>query len=1138
VKEISPARNVFIGRRHEIAVLESALEDALVPRTRIVLVSGEPGVGKTRLVEEFASASRRAAARFHWGRCYEGEGAPALWPWVQVLRSLTTTARSLRPADAEGGDVDLAQILSHPSREAGISSTVFDSPDVRFRLFDRIARQLAGVAEGSPLVLIFEDLHCADSASLLLLEFVAQTLREHPVLLIGTYRDSADTRSHLGTALAEITRIPTVQRLAIKNFSAADVAAYIEEQTGVVPSVPLVNRLWERTEGNALFVAEFVRLLLDEGARWQSETPESHLPMPERVRSVIVRRLAALSPDCRGLLMAAATIGREFPLPVLGSALGVGDAEPEGLSEACRAGVIASVPALEAHARFSHALVRDVVYEDISGPQRQQLHRAVAAAMESLPERDEHLAELALHFSRAGDRDSRNKALHYARMAAEQAAQRTAYDEAARLYASALGLDDESRPREPSRRCELLLGLGAVQQAVSDRAAARATFQHAAELARDLTASGHAAGADWLARAAIGFAGGWAGIGEVGRFQQGERAAVFDAEAVNLLEEALTALGDRESALRACVLAQLAVQRHFIASRDERAAVSRQAVELARRTGDPATLGYVRCVDWVVSWGPDNSQERLAAADEIIACAERAGDRSLAIGGRFQRIAALLELGEAEALRRESALVARQAATLRQPQWLWRARAHDIAVDLFEGRFDEARELLRAARREPLHDDSSAQLFFALQTTALQRERGERARLEAAAAFLKGAVDQYPTVPSLRTRLAYLYAEIGQLEAAAHELAYIAAREFSDFPRDLTWLNAMAEAAEVCAAVADRQRASLLYELVLPFAQRHVVFLGGALSWGSVARLLGLLATTLGRWQEAAAHFEAALTANRRLGARVWVAHTQCAYGAMLAQQASDPLLARYCLEQAAFTAQVLGMRPLAERASRLLQALPTEPIAAAAPGPRATAGSESDKTPSALFYREGDFWTIGSAEALVRLRATKGLHLLDRLLRSPGQEFHVLDLALDTGARSGDAEEGPRAALEGDAGELLDAKAKAAYRERLADLRGELAAAEADNDQGRCLRLREEMESLMAELSAAVGLGGRDRRTGAAAERARMAVTKRIHDVLKKLQAEHPALGGHLRRHVKTGYFCAYLPDPERPLTWKFSPP
>jgi hypothetical protein len=331
-------------------------------------------------------------------------------------------------------------------------------------------------------------------------------------------------------------------------------------------------------------------------------------------------------------------------------------------------------------------------------------------------------------------------------------------------------------------------------------------------------------------------------------------------------------------------------------------------------------------------------------------------------------------------------------------------------------------------------------------------------------------------------------------------------------------------------ALAARSRAAVLYDLLCPYADRHVVALGGAVCWGSVARLLGALAAVQARWEEATRHFDAALAANRRLGARAWIARTQHAYGTMLSR-GGDPARARYFLDQALFSARLLGMAPLATQAEAALgeMAPPTRP----APPPSAPAD-----TPGARFRRDGDVWTIAFEGRLVRMRDLKGLHFLQMLLRHPGRDFHVLELMelmTGDGAAHGSA-------IRRDAGAaapaVLDAKAKAAYRRRVAELQAELAEAESWNDTGRVENARAEMEALTAQLAAGVARGGRDRRLPSAAERARATVTKSIRTVIAKLTKEHPPLADHLRGRVRTGYFCTYVADADRGVSWELDAP
>jgi hypothetical protein len=257
------------------------------------------------------------------------------------------------------------------------------------------------------------------------------------------------------------------------------------------------------------------------------------------------------------------------------------------------------------------------------------------------------------------------------------------------------------------------------------------------------------------------------------------------------------------------------------------------------------------------------------------------------------------------------------------------------------------------------------------------------------------------------------------------------------------------------------------------------------------------------------------------MGARPWVARTQHEYAQLLLTRDApgDTEHARELLGAALETARGLGMTTLAARIEK--------------------AGGQAPSTPravGAVFRREGEYWSIVYEGDAFRLRDSKGLQYLARLLAAPGEEFHALELVgADTvGVRKAVVEDGLQVGGFGDAGELLDAQAKAAYRQRLEELEEEIEEAEAWNDPERTASAREERGFIARELSAAVGLGGRDRRAASSAERARVNVTRAIKSALTRIDEHSSALGAHLERTVRTGTFCSYRPDPRLPIAWQ----
>ncbi|MGH7898162.1 MAG: hypothetical protein ACREQQ_09425, partial [Candidatus Binatia bacterium] len=558
---------------------------------------------------------------------------------------------------------------------------------------------------------------------------------------------------------------------------------------------------------------------------------------------------------------------------------------------------------------------------------------------------------------------------------------------------------------------------------------------------------------------------------------------------------------------------------YFAADRDRMEPLSREAVEIARRLGDTATLAFALSARHYALWGVGDLDERLAIATEIIALAAGAAAMETAIGGHFWRFADLLELGDIVAATRELAAYTALASELRQPFYLWRSAVLHAALALLNGRFDEGERLALDALGigQRLASPSPA-LVAGVQIFWLRREQG---RLEEMEGAIEAFVAEHPAMPAFRSGMAHLCAELGREAEARAEFEQLAANDFTDLPRDATWLNLLDELSQVCAFLGDARRAAKLYELLLPFAARNIVITFVEACDGAVSHYLGLLAATMSRWEEAAKHFEDALSMNARMAARPFLARTQHEYARLLLGRCRprDREKAVHLLEEALATADGIGMKRLAERIRLLLAE---------------SAGSALAE--AALFQLDGDYWTITFRGEKLRLPDSKGLRCIDHLVRHPGSEFHAMDLA--AAAERGvaptavSAANAARSLVEaglgvgdlGDAGELLDARAKAEYRRRLHELDEELEEATARNDPGRAANIRAEIEILNSELSGALGLGGRARRAASAAERARIAVTKRIQAAIERITAANPTLGQHLKQAIRTGTFFSYL--------------
>jgi tetratricopeptide (TPR) repeat protein len=1043
----------------------------------LALIGGEPGIGKTRLVGELANyAARRHRVRVLWSTCWEGDGAPAYWPWVQLIGAYIAEVDPTHIYNELGvAAIEIARLVPELGPVAHV-----DAPPDRVRLFDAVTSFWRVASARQPLLLILDDLHWSDTPSLLLLRFLARDLRAARLLVVGAYRDVELQADHpLSHILGELTGESA--RVQLMGLAKAEVASLMSA-LGSPSDAQRVAAMHRQTGGNPFFIKELVRL-----------APGADPAAPRGVRNVIDRRLRKLSPSCVELLSVAAVLGVEFGLDLLEAVVGWPDGHlGPALDEATRARMIEVLPDRQAHQRFAHALVREVLYAGLSPPRRAALHAQVGRALETLTRHapDAHLAELAHHFLRAASRDI-DTAVQYASRAGRRAMRLLAYEEAAAHFERALQGLERAHGVSHGQRGELLLALGQARMAASDIPSARAAFEQAVLVARDSHDS------ELLGRVALS---------QSFEFTVG----IVDELEVRLLEEALRVLPPGDGALRTRVMARLAKALLFTPALDRRTALSEEAVAMGRRLGDAATLAVVLFDRHVAIWGFANAEERLAIADEIVQLADECGDHALALQGRALRMANLLELGDAAALQTEMDAYDQITQRLRQLQYLWHVPLQRATLVALDGRFDEAEHLAASALelgRRAQHQ--GIDVFYATVVTMIRFLQG---RMPELLDHLRQMVERYPSIPAWRAVYAYALCEDGQREAAQIELDRLAVDDFRSLPRDFTWMCLLAFLALLISGLDDTRHAAQVYELLSPY-QRYAVRVTriGVACLGSAAHYLALLATALGRWDEAARHFEAALAMSTRLGAPPLLANTYWQYARMLRARgaARDTAVARQHQARAEAMAESLGIRLQLWRHERALS-----------PG---AAGS-------ATLCKEGEYWTVAFGQPPFRLKDAVGLAYLARLVGEPDREFHVLDLAAAMAGRA------PRLGDVGSAGPLLDAAARSAYRARLAELSAELAEAEAWSDTERAARARAEIDALTEHLSASLGLGGRDRIAAARAERARVSVTKAIKSSIGRIAAHDPALAEHLSHSVRTGTFCTYAPDPMTRLQWRVS--
>jgi DNA-binding SARP family transcriptional activator len=902
------SHEAFVGREPEIQRLRGYLELARAGRRRLVLLAGEPGIGKTRLAEHFAAECQAAGVVVLYGRC--DEDSTPFQPFKEALRHHLRTAdgdellRQTAPYAAE-----LAGFLPELASRDGGSEPAGARPEPdRARLFEGIAALLATIARSQPVLLVLDDLHWADKSTLLLLRQVVRYVETSPLLILGTYRDSEMSEALHGL-LAGLLREHVYENIALRGLAAEDFARLVPVLSNHQAPSNAVRALWEETRGNPFFLEEMLRHLADravgDGGSWpDAGWPADEAVLPPRIKEVIAQRLVHVSPALRRLLEVAAVMGSEFRIDLLeriDDLAGLSDVElDELLREGLDAHLIAEV-AEYGHYVFSHSLVRQTLYEGMSATRRARVHLRIGVALESLAAEDPgYLPELARHFLRAPPGHA-GKAVDYATRAAARTLGLLAFEEAARLYSMALEALERSDPGDP-RRLSLLLAQGDAQRKAGDTDAARDTFREAGVVARATE------DADALGQAALGYGG-----------TSQMAGGVVDPLTVALLEEALDALGEQETALRARLLARLAVELSFSDLREQRAALTEEAIEIADRAGDPGTRSYVLIARHWSLWGPENLDERLTTARRLLQLGEETRDQKIVLQGHRWCMMHLLERGDVTAAEAEVDMYIALAEERRRPSERWYGYLYRAMLLLLAGRLADAERLIDEGERigERVQEHNARQ-GVVLQRVALRREQGRLAEVESA---VRDNVERYPAIPGWHSVLAHVCIELGRPDEAQRELARFAAGGFRDLPHDGIWLGAIGYLAETSAALGDRAAAARLRDLLLPYAGRNITVGWTSTCAGSASRHLGLLAATLGLDEEARRHFDAALEMNARMGAAPWVARTQIDYAELLlaGDRPNDRRTAIELLELAHVSASALDMVAPAARARRLL---------------------------------------------------------------------------------------------------------------------------------------------------------------------------------------------------------------------------
>jgi DNA-binding SARP family transcriptional activator len=901
----------WVDRGAVLARLREQAEAAVAGENGLLLIAGEGGIGKTRLVAELAAALTEFDVLY--GRCDEEEIFP-YGPWVDMLRPRLERLTDSELAALAGPEAsDLARLLPEIRERlpnlAG-APAAGDPETERRQLFVAVQRLLGRLAADGPLLIVIDDLHWADRSSLLLGRHLARQQQLGPVLLIGTYRDTELDRGHpLLDLIADVERYRPVPRIRLGGMDEGEVAALIGSWHGAEVHEEVVRTIQAETEGNPFFVKQLVRHLEETGGGADLALGDG-LDVPDGVRDVIARRVARLPERASEVLGVAALIGRDFEYELLERVLDLPEEQLlDVLDAAVRGGLLAEVPNAPGRYSFAHALLRSTLESELSATRRARLHRRIGEAIEQL-HRDRlelWLDELARHFAVAVPLEV-DRAVDYAERAAAQASARLAYDEAAQLLARAVALRRSDDPVDHAELARLEITLATAEAYAGRWEAARESFARAADVARAAEAGAA------FARAALGHSGGtWEQFGR------------DDAESVALLEEALQRLPAGDSSLRSQVLARLAVLLYHDpdASQERVRNAADTAVEIARRLDDDDALVAALAAALYAHWQYGLAPKRLELTDQLIELTESRESLVEAADAHFWRAGALLELCQLEEVEAEIARQAEIAERSQQAQLLVHRKAARATQLLLRGDYETAamavEEELEEVSRAETHGEMPMPLLLAIYGGHLMGLLNEREELGTQAPFFERLVREMGGQPGWRAPLAWAYVQDGQLERGCAELRELSAVGFAAIPRDINFVPALVICSHAIGELEDAELASRTEPLLEPYRELWLVTGTVGVTLGPVAYALGVLQLAQDRPGDAIETFELALERSSRMRARPYVARSRAGLAEALRRRGEpgDDARAVEMAELAAADARELGMLRLQRELSR-----------------------------------------------------------------------------------------------------------------------------------------------------------------------------------------------------------------------------
>ncbi len=845
--EAAPRVTLF-GRDAELAACDRARAASEQGSLQALLLAGEPGIGKTGLAEEVAARAAAEGALALFGRCSELAGAPAYWPWSQILGDYAARRDEAVLRRELGRAATLvADVVPEIGERLGLSEAPerTPSPQDRFRFFEGVARFVRRASEERLLLFVFDDLHWADEPSLLLLTFLVREAAAARLLLVVTYRDvelvPGSPCEQALAALARTQRVATT--LELGGLDRAAIGQLVGSDLGREASDAFVDEVLERTGGNPFFAHELAR----------GETTGA--AVPAGVQQVISRRMGDLPTACGALLRCAAVVGREADVPLLALAVDTTPAEALAALEPAERARLVRVEPGAGRVRFAHDLIRETLLSGLAAHERTAWHARVAQALERQhgAHPDPVLSELATHHAASLPVGDPARAVHWAMQAAEQDMRRLAFEPAAEHAALALdGVDRGDASLAPARAGALDLQAEALFRAGRREAALSARWRQV-EVARATD------DAEQLARAAIGIA--TAHVLTAGK--QGDVA--------RLLRDALRTLGRGRPGLRAQALCWLARQLTWSDEAEDPVALTQQAVDLAQEAEDPDTLAEVLGARGSILEMGGTDADRTQTYEALLRLGRERGAPHFEADALSLRLQHRMELGDPVGIDRDLETCADLAEASAHPfhrAHLARSRAMRA---LWRGDLDEAeRRVGEAAALGAEVDADHAGLVASAQLGALRRLQARSEEIEAGA---RAAAEAHPAMLSFRCGLAAIALDAGREDEARETLLRLARRGFADLrPRDPNLALQLALLAEVAVALGEAEAAEALAPWLDAYAGR-VLSVPNVLTVGAADRHRGAIAGLIGDPDAGEAHLTQAIEIERRMEAGPWLAH-------------------------------------------------------------------------------------------------------------------------------------------------------------------------------------------------------------------------------------------------------------------------